>query len=360
MRILNLGLDSSILNENSTLAKRAVEYGNLVEKYIVIVPAKEDKILSLTDNIQVYGVKSTNKLFSLFKIYRLSRRLIKEKKINVISAQDQYYLGFVFFKLARKFKLGLEIQVHGFEKYGGIRKFIAKYVLPRADSVRVVSQRLKRCLMEEFKVKEEKIMVVPIFVERLTPEAGCLTSNDNKFIFLTIGRLVPVKNIGMQIEAMAEVIKKYPNTELWIVGDGLERKNLEFRIKNLELGGKVKMFGWQNNLDKFYEQADVFLLTSHSEGWPLVILETANYSLPIIMTDVGPAGELIINNESGIVIPVNDVIKLKEVMINLIKNHELRKKIGEGAGRAVLNLPAKEKILEMYKKSWELALKNKI
>jgi glycosyltransferase involved in cell wall biosynthesis len=59
------------------------------------------------------------------------------------------------------------------------------------------------------------------------------------------------------------------------------------------------------------------------------------------------------------VIPVNDKIKLKEAMTDLIKNNELRKKLGEGARRAVLNLPAKEKVLEMYKKSWESALKNK-
>lgn len=361
MRILNLGLDSSALNKNSNLAKRIIEYGKLVEKYIVIVPAKEDKILSLTDNVQVYSLKSINKLFSLFKIYRLSSRLIKEKKIDVISVQDQYYLGFVSLKLARKFKLGLEIQVHGFEKYGGIRKFIAKYVLPRANSVRVVSQRLKRRLIEEFKVNKERIAVVPIFVniKSKVESRRSKVENKDKFIFLTVGRLVPVKNIGMQIEAMSEVIKKYPNVELWIAGEGPEKENLEFRIKSLELDRRVKMFGWQNSIDKFYDQADVFLLTSYSEGWPLVILEAANYGLPIIMTDVGSAGELIINNESGIVIPVNDEVKLKEVMIDLIKSCELRKKIGEGARRAVLNLPAKEKILEMYKKSWESALKNK-
>jgi glycosyltransferase involved in cell wall biosynthesis len=360
MKILNLGLDSSVLDKNSALGKRTIEYGKLVEKYVIIVLAKENKIVQLSDNVVARGIKSKNKVQGLFKIYKLTKKIIKEGSPDIISTQDQYYLGFISLKLARKFKLGLEIQVHGFEKYGGIRKFIAKYVLPRANSVRVVSQRLKKRMIDEFGVVENKISVVPISPElRITNYELRIKKENDKFIFLTVGRLVPVKNIGMQIEAMAEVIKKYPNAELWIVGDGLEKARLQATSYKLQADKNIKFFGWQDNLDKFYRQADAFLLTSHSEGWPLVILEAANYGLPIIMADVGSAGELIINNESGIVIPANDEIKLKEAMVDLIENNELRKKLGEGARRAVLDLPAKEKILEMYKKSWELALKNK-
>lgn len=360
MKLLVFGLDNSILDKNSALAKRTIEYGALVEEYVIITPAKENKMVQLSDNASAHGVKSKNKILGLLKIYKLAKKIIKEEKIDVISAQDQYYLGFVGLKLARKFNLGLEIQVHGFEKFSGLRKMIAKYILPRADSVRVVSQRLKKRMTDEFGVAENKIMVVPICVElKIMNNEPRIKNKNDKFIFLTVGRLVPVKNIGMQIGAMEEVVKKYSNVELWIIGEGSERKNIESMIKNLELGGKVKLLGWRNDVKKYYDQADVFLLTSHSEGWPLVILEAANYGLPIIMTDVGSAGELIINNESGIVIPVSDEVKLKEAMLSLIKNFELRKKLGEGARRAVNNLPAKEKILELYKKSWELALKNK-
>ena len=103
---------------------------------------------------------------------------------------------------------------------------------------------------------------------------------------------------------MAELIKKYPNTELWIVGDGLERKKLELEIAKYKLENSVKLFGWQNNPDEFYSQADAFLLTSNYEGWGMVVIEAADYGLPIIMTDVGCAGELIENEKSGLVVPV--------------------------------------------------------
>ena len=57
---------------------------------------------------------------------------------------------------------------------------------------------------------------------------------------------------------MAELIKKYPNTELWIVGDGAEKSNLKSKISKLKLENNVKLLGWQNNPDEFYSQADAF------------------------------------------------------------------------------------------------------
>ena len=215
-------------------------------------------------------------------------------------------------------------------------------------------------MVDEFGVKEERINVVPVHIEIKKQESEDRDygkDSNEKFVFLTVGRLVPVKNIEMQIETMAEVVKKYPNVELWVIGEGLEKENYKLQIANHQLQNNVKLLGWQSDVEKFYKQADVLMLTSYSEGWPLVILEAANYGLPIIMTDVGSAGELIINGESGIVVPINDKDKLKEAIINLIKSSELRKKLGEGVRQAVNSLPSKKQILEMYKKSWELATK---
>jgi len=180
---------------------------------------------------------------------------------------------------------------------------------------------------------------------------------NGKVVFLTIGRLVPVKNIVIQIKAMVEVIKKFPEVELWIIGEGPEKNNLEYIINNLELSEKVKLLGWQGDLRKFYSQADVFMLTSNYEGWGLAVIEAAAYGLPIIMTDVGCAGEVIRNRENGIIISVGDVKKLGEAMVKIMENKDLRKKLGDSACEAVKKLPNKNETLALYKKSWEKALK---
>ena len=71
-----------------------------------------------------------------------------------------------------------------------------------------------------------------------------------------------MKNIGLQIEAMAEVLKKYPLAQLWIVGDGPEKGNLRFKIANLKLKNSVKLLGWKEKeeMAEIYKKTDIFLL----------------------------------------------------------------------------------------------------
>ena len=188
MKILSLGLDNSILNKKSALVKRTVDYGNLVEKYCVVVPNKINCEIKLSEKVKAYGVKSVNKILGLINILKLAKQLIKQERFDIITVQDQYYLALIGFLLSKKFKIGLEIQVHGFEKYYGLRKLIAKFVLPRANAVRAVSQRLKKRLMDEFRVDEGRITVVPIYADtgNLKFEIGNLGNEyRDKFIFLT-------------------------------------------------------------------------------------------------------------------------------------------------------------------------------
>jgi len=368
MKILNLSLDKSILDKNSKAARRIVEYGDLADSYIVVIPDKDYKEIRLSEKVFVYGSGGGNKIFQLINVYRLAKKLLRRGGDDIISVQDPYYLGFIATKLAKKFGLGLEVQIHGFEKYSGLRKIIADFAIPRASAIRCVSQRLKRQLMRNFGVKEEKITVAPIcsnLKSKISNLKSKNTESDTKFIFLTVGRLVAVKNINLQIRAMAKLVESEKSKveskkiELWIVGDGPEKSNLKSKISKLKLENNVKLLGWQNNPEEFYSQADAFLLTSDYEGWGMVIIEAARYGLPVIMTDVGCAGELIENEKSGLIVPVNNQIKLEEAMVRIIKDDSLRKKLAEGALSATKNLPNKEETLALYKQSWEKARQNK-
>jgi len=351
MKILSISLDNSILDQTSALSRRTLAYGELVEKYAVIVPSQKNQKVELSVKIEAYGSGGGNRFKQLINIYCLSKNLLNQNKFDVITVQDQYYLALVGLRLAKKFKIGLEIQAHGFEKFYGLRKFIASYVLPRADAVRCVSRRLKKQLVAQFGVAEEKITVAPICSELATKNnKSAFKKENNKFIFLTVGRLVPVKNIGLQIAAMREVVKRYPEAQLWIVGDGPEKKNYEF-------SDQVKLLGQQKDVSSFYERADAFLLTSNFEGWGLSVIEAASFGLPIIMTDVGCAGEVIKNNQSGLIIPIGDKEKLAEAMLELINDRGLVEKLGAAARAAIGSLPTKEQTLILYQTSWRRAAK---
>ena len=351
MRVLNLGLDNLILDPQSRVAHRAISYSGLVEQYDVIVPDTEKKKQELSDKVTAHGTGGTNKISQLFRVCRVARRLFRKNKFDCITVQDQYYLGLVGLRLSRKYKVGLELQIHGFEKFNGLRKLIANFVIPRADVIRVVSERLKTRMISEFNVSEEKITVIPIFTEVKIKERDSKKENE-KFIFLTVGRLVEIKNISLQIVVMKELIMGGEKIELHIVGSGPFEERLKEEARGLS---QIKFLGWQDELEKYYKEADAYLLTSDYEGWGMVIIEAASYGLPIIMTDVGCAGEVIKNEKSGIVIPVGDKEKLKEAMKWVVKDKELSVKIGKGAQEAVLKSPNREETLKLYLKSWEKA-----
>jgi glycosyltransferase involved in cell wall biosynthesis len=365
MKILNFGTDNSILDSSSILAERIREYSMLVDRYDVVVTNKSNLSIDLSSKVKVEGVKADNKIIGLFRFFRAANKLLKQEKYDIITVQDQYYIALIGLILGRRFGAGVHIQIHGWEKFGGLRALIAKFVLPRADAIRTVSERLKRQLVNEFGVNAEKITVVPMHVRISNSGRKKLGMQNEKsnFIFFTIGRLVPVKNIQLQIEAMKEIADKFNqqnnNLELWIVGEGKGKPELEMLIKKYSLDDKVKLLGWKNRseLENIFGQVDAFLLTSYSEGWPIVIIEAASFGLPIIMTDVGSAGEFIKNGENGIVIPINDEEKLVSAMLEVYQNKELRDRLGGNAYQSVLGLPPYEKILRLYLESWKKAAK---
>jgi len=370
MRVLNISLEKKLFIPRSPAQKRVLSYSRLFERFDLIVVTGKGQLRLEFDKIAIYPTNSLNKIVAPFNIYRSGKEIVKKYKSEVISVQDPFEIGLVGWLLAKKFGLKFHVQIHG-DYFGSpywrqekflnrVRYYLGIFIVKRADAIRVVSQRIKNQLIEKFGVAEKKITIVPIYTEVISHQPSVASKkNDNKFVFLTVGRLVPVKNISLQIEAMAEIIKEYPTAELWIVGDGPEKSNLKSQISrltvgqaNLKLENSVKLLGWQDKLEEFYQQADAFLLTSNYEGWGLVVVEAANYSLPIIMTDVGCAGEIIKDKESGIIVPVGDVKKLTEAMLKVMKDDDLRRNLGTGARSAIEKLPSKEQTLELYKKSW--------
>ena len=153
------------------------------------------------------------------------------------------------------------------------------------------------------------------------------------FIFLTVGRLVPVKNIALQLAAIKNIADRQ-KIKLVVVGDGPEKDNLKKLADDLHITEQVIFFGWQEKLGDLYHTADCLLLTSDSEGYGLVAVEAKNCHLPVIMTDVGCAREIIQDNIHGLVIPINNQKALVQAMEKMrqpdfyqsIKNNLLKEK----------------------------------
>lgn len=362
MKILNISSEKKLFLAESRAQQRVLDYSRLFERFDLIVLTSRGYHDIKFENILISPTNSFGKICYLTDAYLLGKKMISKNKHDVISAQDPFEMGLVAWLLAKKFKLKLQVQVHGDyfsssywrrESFlNRLRYYLGKFLIKKADSVRVVSNRIKESLIR-LGLAPEKITVVPIYSP--ISNKNLIIKNrkeNNKFIFLTVGRLVSVKNISLQIQAMKEITKSYPDTELLIAGDGLERNKLENLSKKLKIEKNIKFLGWQDNLEEFYKQADSFLLTSNYEGWGMAVIEAASFGLSIIMTDVGCAGEIIKNGENGIIISVGNKRALVIAMIKFIENRDFAQRIGEQAQKAMLLLPNQEQNLILYEKSF--------
>jgi len=131
---------------------------------------------------------------------------------------------------------------------------------------------------------------------QVKPEVPCL-------VMLAVGRLHPVKDHAFLVRACRQLKDRGANFICLIAGDGPERSPLERLIRDLELHGEVRLLGHvpHRDLDTYYAAADLVVLTSRSEGIPLVLMEAMSHGKPVIAPAITGIPELVIGGETGFV-----------------------------------------------------------
>lgn len=157
-------------------------------------------------------------------------------------------------------------------------------------------------------------------------------SNRKKNKLITLARLSSEKQLGHMIDAVARVIKVFPNIELYIYGEGGERKSIEQKIADYGLEKNIYLPGYIEDIGKELNSAVMFLLTSKIEGFPLVLLESLSHGVPVISYNMkyGPSA-IVKNNINGHLVEKNNPIKLAEVICEILSDHNKLEKLSEGA-----------------------------
>lgn len=131
-----------------------------------------------------------------------------------------------------------------------------------------------------------------------------------------VGRLIPLKNVPLIIEALS--LLERSSVELNIFGDGECRKDLENLA--LEKGVNAIFHGNEPNEKIIYQTFDLLIISSNTEGLPMVLLESMSRGIPAVSTDVGAISTVITHNENGYLIDVGDVASLSDIVRELILN----------------------------------------
>ncbi len=368
MNILSISSDRKLFEEGSAVRVRTLEYGGLLDELHIIVFAKRShgfKMETFPPNIFVYPTNSYNRWMYIFDALRISKGIAANYKLQttnwVATAQDPFESGLTAYLISRILGVKLHLQVHTdfMSQYfvresflNTVRVRLAKFLLPRANAVRVVSERIKRSISKIVR-NGTPVAVLSIFVDITTANTfRDIKKNYPQFEkhILMASRLSPEKNITLAIKAMKEIITKYPKVGLVITGSGSQETFLKLQTTNYKLQTNIVFEGWQDDLASYYKTADLFLLTSNYEGYGMTIVEALSAGCPVVMTDVGCAGDVVHSGKNGLVVPVGDEKALISSVYRVLS--------GEAHLEAKTHkLPNKEEYLAAYKASWEDALK---
>ncbi|MFA5736561.1 MAG: glycosyltransferase family 4 protein [Candidatus Paceibacterota bacterium] len=369
MKVLMISTDRKIFEEKSAVRARMFDYARLFEQLEIVVFAKKvDKFkeTQIASNCRAYPTNSLSSFFYVWSAIRVGRKVLKggNDRFGVVTCQDPFETGLAGWFLAKRFNIKLNFQLHTdafssfFERESlknKIRVWLARKLLPQANSVRVVSERIKQSLA--FLLLKTEPVVLPIFVSPYS-NPRIITENLHQkypqfdFVILMASRLTREKNFSLALRSLASVIKTNPRIGLVIVGDGPEQKKIEKEILRLNLNENVVLEKWNNNLLAYYQTVDLFLLTSNYEGYGRTFIEAAQASCPILTTDVGIVGE-ILNENNSLICPIVNEECLSEKILWAFNNRtqlvKLAEKLKEELSKQVIT--DKEEYLEKYAKT---------
>jgi len=231
-----------------------------------------------------------------------------------------------------------------------IRRKIQRYVAKNAKQIIVPSNYLKN-IVSKWGIDGEKIKVIynafeaPILAE--TKEKLRKNLNLSGTVLISAGRFVAWKGFDALIEIMPEILKVIPDAKLYIIGSGQEMANCKRQIADKKLEDSIFLLGQvsHNDMLKYLNAGDIFVLNTGYEGLSHILLEAMATEIPIITTKVGGNIELIENGKDGILVEYDNKEELKKKIIELAGNQTLKKELTENAKRKVANF-GKEKMLE--------------
>ena len=230
--------------------------------------------------------------------------------------------------------------------YKGLERWLAK----KSTKIIAISNEQKRELVNDHAICTcEKMEVIPLgfdlsrFAEDKDIKRKDFRSkyqlSDTDIAVVIVGRLVPIKNHQMFLDAAEIIIKsRYSNVRFFIVGDGESRDDIELSLNEKGIGFTQNMpasfeqpiclTSWIKNVDWVYAGCDIVCLTSLNEGTPVSLIEAQAASKPIVSTRVGGIEDIVLEGQSAFLSQKSDVQTFADNIITLIENKKTRLAMG--------------------------------
>ncbi len=324
------------------LEKFQREIGNQV----FILTSNCDEIVK-SPTITKFGLKTgvlsldrinLNRIISLFILFFYSFTYLRKIKPDVVHSHSPD-LGFILSFACRVYKIPIINTCHGItfsdKHYSLIKRKIEEFFLKYGGFKKIIAVDINS-FNDLRKLKINNVFYLPNCVD-LDQFNKIRHKRNNKIIFLFIGRIEIDKGLMYLIHAIGKLKNTNKNFEVRLVGIGLNQDYFKKLVTRLNLTEYIKFLGKKSRneiIDCFYE-SDVFILPSLHEGFPLTLLEAWAAELPVIITNVGGISKICTNKEDALVVPPKNSEAITEAMLELIKNKNLREKLGKNGKKLV-------------------------
>jgi L-malate glycosyltransferase len=279
--------------------------------------------------------------------WRCCRRLaalVKSERVNLVHAHQ--YTPFFYAAASRlpRRRPPVAFTEHGrwFPDFPRPKRILANRVLlgPR-DRVIGVGESVRQALIHNEGISARRVEVIyngvnldaystqPPSLEEIAEARRDMGVGETDFVVIQVARLDHLKDHVTAIETFQRVVAQSPEAKLVLVGEGPERAKIEEAVQRLDLGSSVRMIGLRQDVPRLIRAADLFLLTSISEGIPLTLIEAMAARVPVVSTRVGGVVEVVEENCNGLLAPPGDAPALAERVLQLARNPAIRREFGE-------------------------------
>jgi len=253
--------------------------------------------------------------------------------------------------------------------HSAAQRWLKRWELSRADQVVCVSRAVADGLARDYgfdveangRVIENGVDAVGL--DRTTPRALAERDRVRKamgasgFVWVFVGRLEKQKGVDVLLDGFSRLD---PASQLWIVGDGSLRGELEQRARTLGVLDRVRFEGAVADASPFYWGADAFAIASRWEGLPLALLEAQAAGLPVVAAAAGGVAEAIREGTTGLLVPREEPLVLAQAMRRVMDDPELARRLGYEAARQAREEWSWERMVSAYEVLYERAWKHAV
>lgn len=232
------------------------------------------------------------------------------------------------------------------------------------DKIICVSEGVKNFYNKQGGVPLYKLITIYNGIDTNSPlvneyKKKTLNLEKDSIVITNIGHLISYKGLKYLLHATSEIIKNFPKARLLIAGEGPQKNELEKLAKKLNISDYVIFLGLRRDIKEILSITDIFVLPSLVEGLPNAIMEAMFGGKPVVATNIPGNDELVVNGETGVLVPAKNINSLASAIINLLKNPQKAKDMGLKGREKVETLFPIDKTIKKTEELYESLIKLK-